>query len=188
MIAHSAANGLGHYLVSFIAYTLLAVGAIYAAFFFLKQNPRLLAFLARRPQPGQNQKTPLSVETMLPLETRKALYIIRSGEERFLIATSAEGTQFLSKLAEEPQEKFQEERQPECLASAGPKALLSESIVVSEEAIIPMQRVVPMAFNLKVLKTVQQTLALVLSKVLPIFRERFEKLQYQFEKTSSSHW
>lgn len=184
MIAHSAANGLGHYLVSFIAYTLLAVGAIYAAFFFLKQNPRLLAFLARRPQPGQNQKTLLSVETMLPLETRKALYIIRSGEERFLIATSPEGTQFLSKLAEEPQD----ERQSECVASTGSKALLSESVVVSEEAVIPMQRVVPMAFNLKMLKTVQQTLALLLSKVLPMFRERFEKLQYQFEKTSSSHW
>lgn len=185
MIAHGAANGLGHYLVSFIAYTLLTVGGIYAVFLYLKQNPRLLAILSRRPQPGAGRRSPLSVETMLPLEARKSLYIIRSGDERFLIATSPEGTQFLSKLAEETPERNLPEKPSRPDLSPG---FPPESVVESKEALNPMYRLIPVVYTLAALKSIRRAGAFVGAKFFPAFRERFERLQYQFEKTSNSHW
>jgi len=111
---HTIIPGFWQYLGAFTGYTLFAIGLIYASFFYLRRNPALLAMLSKNPtaffmsfakssskNSGQAKVAPLAIETALPIEARKTLYIIRSGNERFLIATSAEGTQFLSKLAEE---------------------------------------------------------------------------------------
>lgn len=118
-----AGHSLGHYLGSFTLYTLLAIGMIYGVFWYLKKNPQGLMKLARMTK----GKTPLSslnkqelaIESSLPLEIRKNLYVIRSGQERFLVATSAEGTQFLARLENAPAEPEPEtdpgedlERQP----------------------------------------------------------------------------
>lgn len=86
-----------HYLGSFIVYTLAAIALIYGMFVVLKKNPRLLALLTMSAIPV-DKPVALAVETSMALEARKTLYIIRSGDERFLIATSPEGTQFLSRL------------------------------------------------------------------------------------------
>jgi flagellar biogenesis protein FliO len=90
-----------HYLASFALYTLLAVGVIYAAYFVIRRNPALgnLAGLQFPKSSAQSQQG-LRVESILPLEARKNLYVVRSGQERFLIATSLEGTQLLSRLVD----------------------------------------------------------------------------------------
>lgn len=84
-----------HYLGSFILYTLVAIGFIYAAYWYARKNSGNLLGGARKPV---NPKTKLEIESVLALEVRKNLYVVRSGNERFLIATSMEGTQFLSRL------------------------------------------------------------------------------------------
>ena len=80
---------------------LLAIGLIYGAFLYLKKHPRGLMKLMQMTN-GQtrlsSQQEALVVESSLPLEIRKNLYIIRAGQERFLVATSTEGTQFLARL------------------------------------------------------------------------------------------
>jgi len=103
-------NMLWHYVGSFTLYTLLAIGVIYGLFLYFRKNPASLNSLAalgngglqfgRNPLQSQQAKK-LEVETILALEPRKTLYIVRADQERFLIATSMEGTQFLAKLSEE---------------------------------------------------------------------------------------
>ena len=86
---------LWHYLGSFILYTLLAIGFIYAAYWAArKHSGNLIPAITK----NSRSKTRLEVESRLTLEARKNLYVIRSGHERFLVATSADGTQLLSRL------------------------------------------------------------------------------------------
>ncbi len=89
-------TGMLHYLGLFMAYTMLAIGAIYAVYWYLRRHAGGggMLFGARRLESEKK----LEVESMMPLEARKNLYVIRSGNERFLIATSLESTQFLSRL------------------------------------------------------------------------------------------
>jgi len=94
---------LWHYLGSFFLYTMLSIGAIYATYVWLRKNPQGMNALMQLSQPGmpcmpKGQKKKLAIETILPLEPRKSLYIIRADHERFLVATSMEGTQFLARL------------------------------------------------------------------------------------------
>lgn len=105
-----AHNLLWHYVGSFTLYTLLAIGVIYGLFLYFRKNPATLNGLASLGTGGglqfgktplQSQQRKLEVETVLALEPRKTLYIVRADQERFLIATSMEGTQFLAKLSEE---------------------------------------------------------------------------------------
>lgn len=92
-------SGFWYYLGLFTAYTLGAVGLIYAVFWYLKKNGMNgLPMVKKSIQSQQGRVAPLSVESVLPLEARKNLYVVRSGDERFLIATTLEGTQFLSRL------------------------------------------------------------------------------------------
>ena len=90
-------NGtLWHYLGSFILYTLLAIGFIYVAYWYARRHSG--QWLLRHGKRPAAEAPRLEVESTLTLEARKNLYVIRSGGERFLIATSMEGTQFLSRL------------------------------------------------------------------------------------------
>lgn len=93
------ASGVLHYLGLFTLYTLLAIGAIYGVYWYLRKSGAsgMLPF-AKKSVGGQK----LEIESMMPLEARKNLYVIRSGNERFLIATSVESTQFLSRLETTP--------------------------------------------------------------------------------------
>ncbi len=96
MLTDAHSHSLWHYLGTFVLYTLLAIAFIYGTFIALKKNPAWLNLLTGRRV--SRPDAPLSIETSLPLEARKTLHIVRCGEERFLIATGAESTQFLSKL------------------------------------------------------------------------------------------
>lgn len=80
------------YLVHFLVYALAMVGMIGLCMFVFKKtmvNPK-----CTRKDNG------LSVENALNLSQRKTLYVVRAGEEKFLIAADAERTSFLAKLNE----------------------------------------------------------------------------------------
>lgn len=96
MISEANGHGLWHYLGTFVLYTTLSIAFIYGMFLALKKNPAWLGVLTGRHTAAS--KSALAIETSLPLEARKSLHIVRCGQERFLIATGGDGTQFLSKL------------------------------------------------------------------------------------------
>ncbi|MDD3014252.1 MAG: flagellar biosynthetic protein FliO [Candidatus Gastranaerophilales bacterium] len=79
------------YLVNFTIYTLAMLGVIFIAFMIAKKS------LSLGNLPGHKNGS-LTIENRLSLEPRKNLYIIRAGEERFLISTDIEGSRFLTKL------------------------------------------------------------------------------------------
>ncbi|MBY0404748.1 MAG: hypothetical protein K2X66_12680 [Cyanobacteria bacterium] len=87
----------GETIIRFIGSFLFVIALLYGAYFYLKKNPKLLNFSHSRVP----SKKGLQIESVLHLEARKNIYVIKSGKERFMIATSLEGTQFLSKLEEE---------------------------------------------------------------------------------------
>lgn len=78
------------YLLTFTVYTTAMVGVIFLALFAYKkfsvQNNRV------------SDSNFLEIEDCVNIGVRKQLYIVRAGEEKFLIASDAERTTFLSKL------------------------------------------------------------------------------------------
>ena len=82
------------YLVHFLVYALAMVGMIGLCMFVFKKtmvNPKCA-----------QKDNGLSVENALNLSQRKTLYVVKAGEEKFLIAADAERTSFLAKLNENP--------------------------------------------------------------------------------------
>ncbi len=80
------------YLVHFLVYALAMVGMIGLCMFVFKKT-----MINRQFSPKDNG---LSVENALNLSQRKTLYVVKAGDERFLIAADAERTSFLAKLNE----------------------------------------------------------------------------------------
>ncbi len=85
------------YLLTFTVYTTAMVGVIFLALFAYKkfslQNNRV------------SNSNFLEIEDCVTLGVRKQLYVVRAGEEKFLIASDAERTTFLSKLNSESIQK-----------------------------------------------------------------------------------
>ena len=82
------------YLVHFLVYALAMVGMIGLCMFVFKKtmvNPKCA-----------QKDNGLSVENALNLSQRKTLYVVKAGEEKFLIAADAERTSVLAKLNENP--------------------------------------------------------------------------------------
>ena len=79
------------YLVNFAVYTMAMIGAILLCFVIYKKTVIDSKF-------SQTDKSNLEVENALNLSQRKTLYVIKAGEEKFLIAADAERTSFLAKL------------------------------------------------------------------------------------------
>lgn len=84
------------YLLTFTVYTTAMVGAIFLALFVYKK------FSVTQSRVSTSKF--LEVEDCVSLGVRKQLYVVRAGGEKFLIASDAERTTFLSKLnaKEEP--------------------------------------------------------------------------------------
>lgn len=78
------------YLLTFTVYTTAMVGAIFLAVFVYKK------FSVTNSKVSASKF--LEVEDCISLGVRKQLYIVRAGEEKFLLASDAERTTFLSKL------------------------------------------------------------------------------------------
>lgn len=98
MLSHTGT--LWHYLGSFVLYTLLAIGMIYAAYWYARRHSGGLLGLGAKS--ATNPASHLAIESSLTLDPRKSIHIVRAGHERFLIATTLEGTQLLSRLEPAP--------------------------------------------------------------------------------------
>ena len=81
---------MGHYVVNFAIYTMAMIGLICFALFVYKKFA-INAITTKR-------KGILKVEDVLGLSPRKTLYIVRAGNEKFLIAADLERTTLISKL------------------------------------------------------------------------------------------
>lgn len=78
------------YLLNFSIYTLAMVGVIFAALFVFK------GVMTGR---GFSKKSEfLNIQEVMNLSPRKTLYVIKAGEERFLIASDVDKTSLISKL------------------------------------------------------------------------------------------
>jgi flagellar biogenesis protein FliO len=90
---------LWQYLGSFLMYTLMTIGLIYGVFWYTRKAGGASAAV---PKAEEAQGDALALESALPLEPNKTLYVVRSGSERFLISATGEGTQLLSRLESVP--------------------------------------------------------------------------------------
>lgn len=92
------------YLSNFIVYFLAMIGIIILALWVYKKfNINSVGF---------KSKHSLKIEDSLSLSARKTLYVIKNGNERFLIAADMERTTLISKLdsnSTENEENFQKE-------------------------------------------------------------------------------
>ena len=79
------------YLLNFVVYTAAMVGVIFVA---------VLAYKNFSYTKNSASKY-LNIEESISLAPRKNLYIVKAGNERFLIASDAERTSLISKLEEE---------------------------------------------------------------------------------------
>lgn len=94
MIEHSGT--VGHYLWDFLVYTSLAIAIIYVAYWF--STARKSRTVELPPDVSGEGMSGLEVESLLSLEPNKNLYVIRTGDERFLVSTSGDSTSCLSRL------------------------------------------------------------------------------------------
>ncbi len=78
------------YLLNFIVYTTAMIGVIFIALFVYKK----FSFSSI------SKSKFLNVEDSISLAPRKNLYVIRAGNEKFLVASDAERTSLISKLDE----------------------------------------------------------------------------------------
>ena len=85
------------YLVNFMIYTLAMVGIIFLALFIYKKTAVMPG--------GKSRSKFLGVEDVMSLTPRKSLYVVRAGNERFLIASDMERTTLISKLENNTQEE-----------------------------------------------------------------------------------
>ncbi|MBR2524989.1 flagellar biosynthetic protein FliO [bacterium] len=94
---------MGHYILHFSIYTMAMIGLIFFALFIYKKFSITTMSLKR--------KGIIKVEDALGLSPRKTLYIIKAGEEKFLIAADLDKTTLISKLnlQDEETEKIAEE-------------------------------------------------------------------------------
>lgn len=80
---------MGGYLAGFIVYTAAMIGVIFLAVFVYKKFS----------YSGTSKSKFLNVEDCINLAPRKNLYVVRAGNERFLVASDAERTNLISKLS-----------------------------------------------------------------------------------------
>lgn len=90
------------YLVNFAVYTMAMLGLIFFALMIyqkVSQNGGL----------GLKRSAFLEVEETLSMGARKTLYVVRAGNERFLLASDMEKTSFIAKLDENSTFNIEEE-------------------------------------------------------------------------------
>lgn len=94
-----------HYLFGFLTYTLVILALMWGAYRWLRSKPELLAKLRGMATGSKTlAKGPtMEIESAMPLEPRKNLYVVRVDGERFLIGTGGqEAPAFLGKLDATP--------------------------------------------------------------------------------------
>ncbi len=79
-----------HYLISFVTYTFAMAGLLILALVIYKKATATM-------QKG-TRNTYLSLEQRLDISARKSIFVIRAGQERFLVASDLDRTTLLAKL------------------------------------------------------------------------------------------
>lgn len=115
------------YLANFIVYFLAMIGIIILALFVYKKFNMDTLTTSRRNN--------LKVEDYLSLSPRKTLYVIREGNERFLISSDTDRTTLISKL--ETREETQTEL-PKRRRIGGVD--LSDEVIQAQDNITPMKK------------------------------------------------
>lgn len=115
------------YISNFIVYFLAMIGIIILALYVYKKFS-ISSFSTRR-------NNSLKVEDTLSLSPRKTLFVIRDGNERFLIAADLERTTLISKL--EDREEIHEEINHRMIRS---NVDLTERGIRAQDNIAPMKR------------------------------------------------
>ena len=80
---------MGHYLISFLIYTLAMVGVIFGALFVFKTFSNKCF---------HKKSSMLKIEDSMNLSPRKTLYVINAKNESFLIASDIDRTSLIAKL------------------------------------------------------------------------------------------
>ena len=80
---------MGGYIANFTVYTMAMLGLICFALFVYKK------FLINNTSKNSNF---LGIEECISIAPRKTLYVVRAGNERFLIASDVDKTSLISKL------------------------------------------------------------------------------------------
>ena len=81
---------MGTYLINFLVYSMAMVGLLFVCLMVYKKT-----MVNNRCSKNKNE---LDIENALNLSPRKTIYIVKAGNEKFLIASDAERTTFLAKL------------------------------------------------------------------------------------------
>ncbi len=115
------------YISNFIVYFLAMIGIIILALYVYKKFS-ISSFSTRR-------NNSLKIEDTLSLSPRKTLFVIRDGNERFLIAADLERTTLISKL--EDREEVQEEINHRMIRS---NVDLTERGIRAQDNVAPMKR------------------------------------------------
>ncbi len=89
---------MGGYLIGFVVYTAAMIGIIFLAIVTYKKFT----------YSGTSKSKFLNVEDCINLAPRKNLYVVRAGNERFLVASDAERTNLISKLNGNEQHSIKE--------------------------------------------------------------------------------
>ncbi len=84
---------MNDYLIHFATYTLAMLGFIVLAVYVYKKTIYTC--------PKQDNKNFLKVENALRLSASKTIYVLKAGNEKFLIAGDSSNTTMLAKLKEE---------------------------------------------------------------------------------------
>jgi len=82
---------MGGYIVNFAVYTMAMLGLIFFAMMIYQKVSQNGGF-------GIQKSNFLDIEETLSMGPRKALYVVRAGSERFLLASDMDKTSFIAKL------------------------------------------------------------------------------------------
>ena len=81
---------MGTYLINFLVHSMAMVGLLFVCLMVYKKT-----MVNNKCSKNKNE---LDIENALNLSPRKTIYIVKAGNEKFLIASDAERTTFLAKL------------------------------------------------------------------------------------------
>ena len=81
---------MGHYAVSFVVYLMAMLGFIFMALFIYKKFS--ISGISNK------RNSLIKIEDAMNLNARKTLYVIKTGDERFLIVSDVDRTTLISKL------------------------------------------------------------------------------------------
>ena len=116
---------MGVYLVNFLVYSMAMVGLLFICLMIYKKT-----MVTGKCTKDTND---LQIGNALNLNQRKVLYVIKAGNEKFLIAADTERTSFLAKLNSDDKISFSQE-------NIGTEKIVSVDVDVVNDTPVPLRR------------------------------------------------